>query len=198
MPVYPGTPPVQMKAIGKINDDGFREQTMQIATHTGTHIDAPAHILENGFFTNQFDLSAFTGTGIAIKAENGHSELIRQLQSCKEELQRTDFVLLNTGHDVYWGQDSYFSNIPAPSNDVIKYLCQFNLKGIGIDAISIDPVGSTRLENHHTILEKNMIIIENLTNLSHLIGLNFRFNCFPLSIEHGDGSPVRAMAEIQE
>ena len=39
-----------------------------------------------------------------------------------------------------------------------------------------------------------MIIIENLTGLEQLMNKEFWFSCFPLKIEEGDGSPVRACA----
>ena len=54
------------------------------------------------------------------------------------------------------------------------------------------------LINHKTFLSANMIIIENLTGLEQLMDKKFWFSCFPLKIEEGDGSPVRACAIIEE
>ena len=197
MPVYPGTPIVTIQDEGIIENDGFREKSLHFSSHTGTHIDAPAHILPEGLTTDQLNLSAFTGNGLVLNLNGSDAKQLAEIRSFEQDLKAIDFILFCTGHDKYWGNKAYFKNIPVPSPELVNYLCSFQLKGIGIDAISIDSVGSTTLENHHTILRKKMIIIENLTNLSQLEGKKFRFNCFPLPIKSGDGSPVRAMAEIE-
>ena len=48
------------------------------------------------------------------------------------------------------------------------------------------------------ILEKEILIIENLTNLDKLLNREFEFNCIPLKIENADGSPVRAFARLKD
>ena len=45
MPVYPGTEPPVLEEANTISRDGFREKKITLYSHTGTHMDAPAHIL---------------------------------------------------------------------------------------------------------------------------------------------------------
>jgi len=66
-----------------------------------------------------------------------------------------------------------------------------SLKGVGVDAISVDPVGSSTFVIHKIFLQKNILIIENLTNLERL-PQTCLFTCLPLKIKDADGSPVRA------
>ena len=73
----------------------------------------------------------------------------------------------------------------------------FQLKGIGFDAISADEDESRDFPIHNTLLGQEIIIVENLTNLSALPETPFEFSCFPLKIEEADGSPVRAVAYIR-
>ena len=80
--------------------------------------------------------------------------------------------------------------------DAATYLSSFNLKGIGSDTISFDPVDSWELPVHHILLSKGLILIENLVNLKSLPKHNFAFSCFPLKIKNGDGSPVRAVGIV--
>jgi kynurenine formamidase len=80
--------------------------------------------------------------------------------------------------------------------DAALYLTSFNLKGIGSDTISFDPVDSVELPVHHILLLKGLILIENLVNLTSLPKHNFAFSCFPLKIKNGDGSPVRAVGIV--
>jgi kynurenine formamidase len=76
-----------------------------------------------------------------------------------------------------------------------SWLTSFPLKAIGFDTISPDPVTSTDLPNHNILLEKEVLIIENLTNLDQLIDHTFDFYCIPLPIGQADGAPVRAFAK---
>ena len=93
----------------------------------------------------------------------------------------------------------YFSIIihfPSLSVEAVETLLKFNLKGIGLDVPSIDSIDSPDYPNHNLVLSQEMIIIENLTNLKDLTGVDFTFAAFPLKVKDGDGSPVRAIAII--
>lgn len=107
-----------------------------------------------------------------------------------------DFLLLYTGHDKFWNKPSFLKNYKYPSYKLCKYLCETNIKGIGVDAISIDNEYDARLPNHHILLKKNKLIIENLNNLSSVVNKKIKLSIFPLKISLGDASPVRAVGKI--
>jgi arylformamidase len=65
-----------------------------------------------------------------------------------------------------------------------------------MDAISADGAESVTFPIHTILLERDIVIIENLTNLRALPDNEFVFCCFPLKIEKADGSPVRAVALV--
>lgn len=44
MPVFPGTEQPQLITVNNYDENGFRETLLKITTHTGTHIDPPAHV----------------------------------------------------------------------------------------------------------------------------------------------------------
>jgi kynurenine formamidase len=70
------------------------------------------------------------------------------------------------------------------------------LKGLGVDAISLDPTDSRDYAVHHIILGSGMVAVENLTNLEKLPESGFIFIGLPLRFPAGDGSPLRAVAVI--
>jgi kynurenine formamidase len=195
MPVYPGTPSPRINQIGNYIIDGYRELSLNLLTHTGTHIDTPAHIIENGKSLSGLPVSKFIGRALKLEHTHEHPLTIEAIRKFKPVLEETDFVIFQTNWSLYWGADKYYNNFPVPDSDIIQFLTEFNLKGIGIDTISVDPVGKD-LPNHLTILSKDMIIIENLTNLSQIKIPTYELMCFPLSIKNGDGSPVRAIARL--
>jgi kynurenine formamidase len=93
---------------------------------------------------------------------------------------------------------------PTLTTDAASWLTQFGLNGIGIDSFSVDKVISAEvvtedtMPNHYIILGSDILLIENLTNLDKLPTDIFIFQCLPLNIENADGSPVRAMAIIED
>jgi kynurenine formamidase len=196
MPAYPGTKPPRIISANTISTDGFCELELTFPTHTGTHIDTPAHIMSLGKSITDFDIDKFCGRAIVIPLSKANPLTVESLSNYSEILASVDFVLLNTAWDSNWGQRIYYKDFPLPSQEVFQQLTTYNLKGVGIDAISVDSVDSTKLPNHHTLLSNNLIIIENLTKLSKLGSSICEFFCFPLKIINGDGSPVRAVARL--
>ncbi|QQS49747.1 MAG: cyclase family protein [Bacteroidota bacterium] len=194
MPVYPGTDSPRFISNCTHEKDGFAELLIQMQSHTGTHLDAPAHILPEGKSLSDFDAGFFCGLGLVFPLSHQEEMNSKTLEKNRELIAQADFILLHTQWDSHWGTPKYFEGFPAPSQKLLLNLLKFNLKGLGIDAISIDPVGSSNLPNHHIWLGSNRVIIENLTNLQQLPNQLFEFFCLPLPIKLGDGSPVRAIA----
>lgn len=198
MPVYPGTDLPEIIDQFTIDKDGYAEKFLKMVTHTGTHLDAPAHIIKGGLTLNDLDIDYFSGNGLVIDVSNiiDRNILIDNLKKHENELIKSDFIIFYTGWSRYWGYDKYFEKFPVLSESAAKWLIEKNIKGIGLDAVSVDPVGADYFSNHHIFLGNNIVIIENLANVDKLLGKNFIFYCFPLRISDGDGSPIRAVASI--
>ncbi|MFA6334985.1 MAG: cyclase family protein [Bacteroidales bacterium] len=195
MPVYPGTEPPVITDATTIEKDGFAEKRISFFSHTGTHIDAPGHILRGRSTLDQFNADKFIGKGLVIDVTKCKTGIIEKecLEKYSAEIAGCDFIIFRTGWDKKWGTENYFIGFPILSADAVKWLCSFNIKGIGFDCISVDPVDSAGLPNHRILLNKDLVIVENLCNLDQLTGLPFLFSCLPLKIENSDGSPVRAV-----
>lgn len=196
MPVFPGDEKPFLKRKAILEKDGFREMEISLSTHTGTHIDAPAHILENGPFLDNMNVGHFIGKAVIIDFSKMDETLIETdfLKSHEERIKTVDFVVIKTGWSRYWGEESYYSGFPSLSEEAAEWLAEFNLKGVGIDAISIDDIESTTLRVHKKLLSKNIIIIENMTNLDSVCEDEFLLSVMPLKVENADGSPVRAVS----
>ena len=83
------------------------------------------------------------------------------------------------------------------SVEVTEYLLDLGIRGFGIDAISVDPVGSEAFENHMLIFAKECIIIENLTNLDQINANRFEIMALPLKLKDSDGISARVVAKIK-
>jgi kynurenine formamidase len=105
--------------------------------------------------------------------------------------------LLSTGWSRYWGDKKYFSDYPVLTIEAAQWLNRFDLKGLGVDTISVDKADSKEFPIHKVFFQNDTILVENLANLETLTCRQFFFSCFPLSFDKADGSPVRAVAFIQ-
>jgi len=196
MPVYPGTEPPVFTTGCSIEDNGFLEKKMTFYSHTGTHMDAPAHMLKESKTLDQLSLDHFYGKAALVDVSANRNPIIdiEDLAFCEEMLRQNEFLLIHTGWSRHWGADAYFSRYPVLSMEAAEWLSQFNLKGIGVDAISVDETNSKSFPVHNILLKNDTVIIENLKNLNLIPVIPFIFSCFPLKFEEADGSPVRAVA----
>ena len=174
-PVFPGSKNPDFTPVAEISIQGYRETLITINSHLGTHIDAPAHILEKGLSLDMLPLDSFTGQAIIINVPE-KVEIIDSsfLENYWHQILQIDFVLFRTNWSRHWGTDTYQDSFPVVDSEAMARLTSLGLKGIGFDTISADPIESTTLDNHHLILEKGMIIIENLQFPEDLKGTSGR------------------------
>jgi arylformamidase len=199
MPVYPGTEAPTIFNANTIEKHGFAEKKITMFSHTGTHMDAPKHMKIHGKALDEYPVDNFIGNALIVDLINLNSEKItlEHLQKYKEKIFEVDFIIMKTGWSTYWGKEEYFKGYPTLTEEAAQWLMRFKLKGIGIDAISVDPIDTTNFSVHHTLFNNNLVIIENLNNLSEIDEEIFIFSAMPLKIEKADGSPVRAIAIIE-
>ncbi|MCD6178369.1 MAG: cyclase family protein [Bacteroidales bacterium] len=181
-----------------VKKDGFKLHELKINSHTGTHVDAPAHMIADRKNLDDFALNQFYGKGFILKVDQfAKSEIpLDFLKKHENQIRDTEFLILNSGWYKKWKTADYQINYPVLSQESAQWLTQFQLKGIGLDYISIDPTDSQDVPLHKIILGADFIIIENLTNLDTLQKSDFQFQCFPLKVNQADGSTSRAVAFV--
>lgn len=198
MTVFPGTEMPKLINTSNYEKGGFRETSISIYSHVGTHMDPPAHIYPDRTTLDEFPASQFIGKGLVIDCRDlneGEDITLECILKYGEKAEKVDFLLFNTGWDKYWGTDKYFGDYPCVNDDVLDYVLNGNYKGIGFDTIGIDPVSDENLSRHKKLFkDKDIVNIENLKNLGLCGDEIFNFSCCPLKIENSDGAPVRAVA----
>ncbi|HYH75105.1 MAG TPA: cyclase family protein [Candidatus Saccharimonadales bacterium] len=190
-PAYPGDPTIDLQHTEQFEKDGYSGHQVTMGTHTGTHIDAPAHMLAGGQTLGQFPLETFVGIGKCIDARTEFS-----VAACEAVgIEEGDIVLFNTGMAHQLHDATYFTDYPVMDDALTAYLVGKRVKMVGLDTCSADNTDDFR--NHKMLLGNNIPILENLTNLDSLPERNFMVNAFPLSLDV-DGAPTRAVAEVPE
>jgi kynurenine formamidase len=180
-------------------------QAMLISEHTGTNVDAPKHVLDEGETIDQLPVDAFFGPAVTLDVSHlePQAEITSQVLETAEaastaEIRTGDILLLMTKHDERHWEDrpkgyAKLKNRPALTLEAAEYIAAKGVKAVGVDTVSPD-VSGTPLPVHHYLLERGILIIEALSNLDQVPPGRFLFVALPLKIQNGSGSPVRAVA----
>lgn len=192
MPVYPGDPKPEIKIAGTFINEGYLGHAISMGMHTGTHIDAPAHMLEGAKTLDEFPADTFVGHCRCILVKNNQFSL-EDVQNA--DIQPNDIVVFNTGTSKRFNEPGYFTDYPAMSEEIARYLVECKVKMVGVDTCSVD--NQPGFPVHKILLGSNIPLIENLTNLEQLAGAEFTIYALPIRLNL-DGAPARVIAEVQK
>jgi len=215
-PYWPGDnyEPFQLKTIATIEKDGVLSKTLSMPEHLGTHIDAPNHFEKNQPALDQIPLKNFFGPGVVIdisqRAEQDSDTWltvadIEKWESNHGRIPDGAIVMLHTGWGRFWTNYDRYKNqdvrgqlhFPSFSPDAARYLVKKrNIRGLGIDTLSIDRGISKDFQVHHIINGAGKYGLENVANLDKLPAKGFHVIVAPIKVEHGSGGPTRILAII--
>jgi len=206
--VYPGDPVVSATPHATHERDGYRVSTLRLGSHSGTHLDAPSHLLPDGRDLDEFDLSTFAFDAVRIDCtDHGAREPIGR-DAVAAAPTDADLLVVRTGWSEHWGTDRYLDH-PYLSADAASWLAEREFH-VGIDAPNVDPSPSAQSSDetgpsdaepegfpaHRALLRSDRLLVENLANLG-APPERFELCAYPLPIPDADGAPARAVARIE-
>ena len=179
--------------------------------HNGTHVDAPAHFLIDPkphaqVTIENVPLNRLMERGVRLdcrglkEGDFVSKDFVRAWEAKHGALAAGDIVTFNFGWAAHWAlrpkDQRYMTDWPCVGMDTAEYLIEKSVAALGVDTLSPDPLAVPAAEMiHPVVLEKQVLIIENLTNLDQLPDF-FLFIALPLKIRGGSGSPVRAVGIV--
>lgn len=182
--------PTQLKAIATYQEHGVSNHALSGSVHMGTHIDAPSHFTDSDKKITDFTLDTFIGQAVCIDARN--QKIINKDLLTHVPLHKNLIVLFCTEWDARFYEPNYFSQHPTISLECAHYLVDAGVKMVGVDFPSVD---QAPFAVHKLLLSNDILIIENLTNLTPLINAKFDLIALPLKID-ADGAPARVIAQV--
>lgn len=196
---YPGDPVASVTPNATYADDGYRVAEIACSTHSGTHVDAPAHLLEDGATLGAYDLETFDFDARLVDCTDCAAREAIQAERIPET--DADLLVFRTGWSRHWGDQEYFDH-PYLSADAAS-ACGDAGCHVAMDAPSVDPSPTANALDsepdgypaHRSLLETGSLILENLRNLEGLPE-RCQVRAYPLPVD-ADGAPVRAVAVLQ-
>jgi kynurenine formamidase len=97
------------------------------------------------------------------------------------------------------GTEGYVTDFPGLTKESATWLGKLGIGMFGVEAVSPGRPGRNNFEVHHVCRDMGFTHMEGLVNLDKLVGKGrFRFIGFPLRIKGGTGSPIRAVAWLED
>ena len=191
LPAYPGNPAFEFQPIKRIADGGSSNVSrLVMGTHTGTHIDAPRHFIDDGIGVDELALNLLIGRTRVVEIPKRGPITADDLAAAglREDIR----VLLKTPNSSLWGSGAFHEDYAHVAASGARYLVEQGVKVVGIDYLSIEQFKSNGAPAHRTLLSNGVIIIEGL-NLSEADPGMYEMYCLPLRVTGGDGAPARVV-----
>ena len=203
IPTFPGSPQPNFIPWENIKDDGYNLELLFLSSHTGTHLDAPYHFIENGTKIHEISPNRLIRDAVLIKSRKKSGQAITKTDILKfekihEKIPNGSTVIFWTGWQKMLHDDSYFIKNPGLSTTAAKYLVSKKTNLVGIDSPSIDFHASKQFSVHHIFSKNGILILENLANLEKIKSWKFQLVVLPLKLKNATGSPVRAVAVLEK
>lgn len=216
-PTLPNHPPVVMAEYGthaEVRRDGdvafsSRTMVMTMGDHAGTHVDAPSHFdaRPDALTVDRLPLQDFYTWGVCLdlshiplKTDVTIDDLAEAQTRAGVEIRPRDTVLLHMAvHERLFGTPGYLTDFPGLTKESAEWLGRKGIVSFGVEAPSPGRPGRNNFLVHLVCRDMGFTHMECLCHLDQLVGQGrFRFIGFPLKIRGGSGSPIRAVAVLDE
>ena len=195
MPVYKGR--AEKRPVFKTDSDfksgSSYETRLEMNLHTGTHMDAPLHMIEGGKNLESIDLDKVITKCRVIDLTDA-TEKISKINLEAKEIQKGDFILLKTKNSTENILERDFIYLDKSG---AEYLRDKKIKGVGIDSLGIERAQPGH-DTHIMLFEAGIVILEGLRLDKVDEGEYFLFAA-PIKIKGVEAAPVRAVliADLQ-
>jgi kynurenine formamidase len=199
MPKAATIPEPSFSRLMSVERDGISVTQLSVATHVGTHLDAPSHVIAGGKTIDQIPLDTLVGPAVvvSVKKPGGEKITAQDLLDAGANGSPGDALLIHTGWGSKFGTEDYHEH-PYLAEDAAQWIVDNQLRLVGVDTITPELPGHLRQPGfdfpiHHILLGSGVLIIEHLF-LEEVIGQRFDLFVGSLKIADADGSPTRVLA----
>ena len=194
MPHWPGDPELQMDRICDIKrGDACNVSKLTLCAHTGTHMDAPVHYLDDGPGMEAAPLDALLGPVRVLQCDDPVS--IRRTWLQQFELESGGREFFKTAGSAA-AHEQFREDYIYIGSDAAEYLAERHTRLVGIDTMSVGGFYDHMVETHVALLGAGCWIVENL-DLSQVEPGAYEAICLPIKFTDCDGAPARVLLRPQ-
>jgi len=190
--VYPGNPEIRIAPQQEIAKGGSSNVSLlSFGSHTGTHVDAPKHMIEGAESVDKLPLDVLMGPAVLVDVGNQVLAVgARELRL--HELKDHKRILIKTRNSSFIRDPQFREDYSYLAPDGAEYLLSLGVRLVGVDYFSIEQFHSGHHRTHNTLLKSGVIIVEGL-DLSLPAAGPYELRVLPLRLAGLDGAPARAV-----
>ena len=192
IPVWPDSPGVRTQLLKDFESgDGVTVTELALDVHTGTHIDAPLHLVPRGATVGDLGLQPVIGPAVVVDLSSARELNAETLDAAVSY--GVDRLLLRTRNstDPTYQSGPFRDDYAALTRDGADWAASRQLRLVGIDYLSIQRFRDPP-DTHRVLLEAGVCIVERL-NLVHVPPGEYWLVCFPLRLDTAEAAPARAV-----
>jgi len=211
-PRCPGDPELVLARDEEAEKAGILQHTVTLGDHAGTHVDAPLHLDPQGASVDRLPPEALVVPAVMIDVREAARDnpeyrfTVADFFEWEEEygwIPPHSAVLLHTGWGLRWHEpDRYLAvdelgtpHFPGYGSEVAEFLAEErSVAALGIDTASVDVGRSSTFPVHRAMLERGVLLLENLANLHRLPETEIVITVGVLPIRGASGAPARVLA----
>ncbi|MCR5688481.1 MAG: cyclase family protein [Lachnospiraceae bacterium] len=199
-----GTPwhqTVEITQMGRLAEVGRNTSRIVLGSHSGTHMDAPFHFIEDGITMESLDVNLMWGRAVAVDMRSKGAGSTVTLSDV-EAIDVSERMIFVFGWYHNWKTDRFYKDFPYFETDAVEYLIKRGMKVMALDTPSPDDgsaikeKGETDSPNHVMLLKNGVLIVEYLCNTDFMEnGKEYELVALPLKVKGSDGCPARVLAK---
>jgi arylformamidase len=190
--VYPGNPAIRIEPQQAITEGASANvSSVAFGSHTGTHVDAAKHFVDDGETVDRIPLDRLIGPAILLAFPDDLMS-IGAADLEKQDIGSHTRVLLRTRNSTFLADPEFVKDYTYLAPDGAEFLVRRGVELVGIDYLSIEQFHSGHHRTHLTLLERRVVIAEGL-DLSEPPPGVYELICLPLRLAGLDGAPARAV-----
>lgn len=163
------------------------ESSIYMDLHTGTHIDAPLHMVKDGKKMDMYKIEDYV-TPVKVLDFSDIEEKITKADLEKHDIQKGDFILLKTRNS---NRDDFDFEFVYLEKTGAQYLQEIGIKGVGIDSLGIERAQSDHM-THKVLLGNDIMIVEGL-RLKDIEPKQYMMVILPIKLLEAEAAPARAI-----
>jgi arylformamidase len=194
LPVWPGDPKIVLKRYRAISEGhASNDSKLACSVHSGTHVDAPLHFIEDGLTVEQLPLDVLIGPAYVAdfpEADTITPDSLEALELSRE----TTRLLIKTRNSALWSDPHHQFNpdFVAINPDAANWVVKRGIRLIGIDYLSIQRYKDPEPLTHRILLEAGVVIVEGLC-LQNAHAGHYKLICLPIKLAGSEGAPARSV-----
>lgn len=189
-PAYPGDTGPRLLRTDSLEAGGIcNVSRLELSSHAGTHLDAPAHFIPGGATIEELPIERFHLPAVVV--DTGAAGLIRSEHLTGAGIGTGDAVLFKTANGQL-PRDAYTNDFVCLSAETAQTLVDQGVTLVGIDYLSVERDGDPAAPVHKILLGAGLIILED-ADLREVASGRYILTCFPLKLHGTEASPCRAV-----